>query len=88
MGWSDDDHIINVQGDELLIPIKVINALIDKLKAAPTLQMATVSEPLEHPADYANPNVVKVVTDDFGMRCISSQHSFCSRYAGGWDYFR
>ena len=26
--------------------------------------MATVSEPLEHPADYANPNVVKVVTDD------------------------
>ena len=64
MGWSDDDHIINVQGDEPLMPIKVINALIDKLKAAPTLQIATVSEPLEHPADYANPNVVKVVTDD------------------------
>ena len=57
MGWSDMSYH-HVQGDEPLIPIKVINALIDKLKAA-TLQMATVSEPLEHPADYANPNVVK-----------------------------
>lgn len=64
MRWPDEDHIINVQGDEPLMPISVINALIEKLQALPTLEMATVSEPLEALDDFLNPNVVKVVADD------------------------
>ena len=35
---ADEDHIINVQGDEPLMPISVINALIEKLQALPTLK--------------------------------------------------
>ena len=64
MRWPDEDHIINMQGDEPLMPISVINALIEKLRALPTLEMATVSEPLEALDDFLNPNVVKVVADD------------------------
>ena len=64
MRWPDEDHIINVQGDEPLMPISVINALIEKLQALPTLEMATVSEPLEALDDFLDPNVVKVVADD------------------------
>ena len=64
MRWPDEDHIINVQGDEPLMPISVINALIEKLQALPTLEMATVSEPLEALDDFLDPNVVKVVAAD------------------------
>ena len=75
MGWSEDDIIINVQGDEPLIPVKVIDRLVEKLHAVPRLKLATVSEPLEHYADYTDPNVVKVVTDDFSQALYFSRAS-------------
>ena len=70
MRWPDEDHIINVQGDEPLMPIGVINALIEKLQAVPTLEMATVSEPLEALDDFLNPNVLRWSPTTRGMRCI------------------
>ncbi len=66
MGWGDDDIVINVQGDEPLIPPMVISQLADTLAAEPALHMATLSEPLSTPDDFSNPNVVKVVCDARG----------------------
>ncbi|RPG32153.1 MAG: 3-deoxy-manno-octulosonate cytidylyltransferase [Gammaproteobacteria bacterium TMED92] len=63
-GWQDDDLVINVQGDEPLIPVSVIDCLIDELSAAKDLEMATIAEPLGDYAAYTDPNVVKVVVDD------------------------
>ncbi len=63
MGWADGDVVINVQGDEPLIPPAIIRQLADVLADEPTLQMATLSEPLSTSADFTNPNIVKVVSD-------------------------
>lgn len=62
--WADDDIVVNIQGDEPLIPVAIIDRLIDSMRSARDLQMATVAEPLETLADFLDPNVVKVVTDN------------------------
>ena len=44
-GWSDDDIVINVQGDEPLLPPQVIDQLCQGMLAQPDVSMATLSEP-------------------------------------------
>ena len=46
MGWADDEIIVNVQGDEPLIPPAVINQVAANLAANPQAGMATLAEPL------------------------------------------
>ncbi len=62
---GDDDVVVNVQGDEPMIPVANINALIRLMQTTPSVQMATLSEPLDS-ATQANPNVVKLVCDARG----------------------
>jgi 3-deoxy-manno-octulosonate cytidylyltransferase (CMP-KDO synthetase) len=57
----DAEVIINVQGDEPLIPTEVINGLIDKMLAEKSLEMATVATSCERKTFENNPNMVKVV---------------------------
>ena len=54
------DIIINVQGDEPLIPTSVINELIEVMKQNPDLPMATVAVKLDR-AYINDPNKVKVI---------------------------
>ena len=54
------DLILNVQGDEPLIPPQAIDALVAAFDARPDLQMATLMTPMAE-ADYDNPAAVKVV---------------------------
>ena len=63
MGWADDEIIVNVQGDELLIPPAVINQVAANLAANPQAGMATLAEPLQDVAQLTNPNIVKLVRD-------------------------
>ena len=63
LNWSDDQVVINLQGDEPMMPAALINqcaALLDDS----SVDMATLASPLASQADYENPNVVKVVADD------------------------
>ena len=46
-GWSDDDIVINVQGDEPLVPPQVIDQLCEGMLAHPDVSMATLSEPIQ-----------------------------------------
>ncbi len=56
----DYEIIINVQGDEPLIPVTVIDQLIDLMKQSKNVEMATVAVPRpRHELD--DPNKVKVV---------------------------
>lgn len=56
----DCDIIINVQGDEPLIPTSVIDELIELMRSRPDLEMATVAVPMSR-EELNDPNKVKVV---------------------------
>lgn len=59
-GWASDTIIVNVQGDEPLIDPDVIVQTARQL-AASGADIATVAHPISDPAEFFNPNVVKVV---------------------------
>ncbi len=60
----DDDVVCNIQGDEPLIEIAVIEALVGPLRDDPELQMGTLKTELERPQDRFDPNRGKVVVDE------------------------
>lgn len=59
-GWSDDTIVVNVQGDEPLIDPELIAQTARQL-AESGADIATVAHPIDDPADFFAPNVVKVV---------------------------
>ena len=61
MQLPSDAVVVNVQGDEPLIPAAVIEQVATNLKNTPAAGMATLCERITHRADVLNPNVVKVV---------------------------
>ncbi|MFN8791068.1 MAG: 3-deoxy-manno-octulosonate cytidylyltransferase [Bdellovibrionales bacterium] len=59
---SDDDLIINVQGDEPLLPASWIEGLAKAFRENPRYQMGTLAHPLTW-EELENPNSVKVLCD-------------------------
>jgi len=57
------DILVNVQGDLPLIEPEMIAEAIAPLVADQSVQMSTLRRAIVDPADYDNPNVVKVVVD-------------------------
>jgi len=57
------DIVVNVQGDLPIIEPEMIAEVIAPLLADPTLVMSTLRQPISDPAEFTNPNVVKVVVD-------------------------
>ncbi len=62
LSYPKVEVIVNVQGDEPMIPPELIDALAKAFEETPELEMATVKTPMQK-EDYDNPNAVKVVTD-------------------------
>lgn len=73
LGFYADDIVVNVQGDEPLIPPRIINQVAHNLMAMPEAGIATLSEPIESIESLNNPNVVKVVSDRMGMALYFSR---------------
>jgi 3-deoxy-manno-octulosonate cytidylyltransferase (CMP-KDO synthetase) len=65
-GWPDEHIVINVQGDEPLIPPAVIRQVAQLLIDAPSLLVATLCEAIDDTARLFDPNVVKLVRDVAG----------------------
>ena len=90
---GDHDIVVNLQGDEPLVPAEVIDALVETLQREPAVEMATVICPLEDPAELASPSVVKVVADAqdralyFSRLPIPCRRDGPAELAGG-DYWR
>ena len=72
------DIIVNVQGDEPLIDPQTIPEVVGPLESDPSLQMSTLRRLITDPDDYANPNVVKVVSDHAGNALYFSRSSIPS----------
>ncbi|WIE04216.1 3-deoxy-manno-octulosonate cytidylyltransferase [Vibrio fluvialis] len=72
MGIEDNHIIVNVQGDEPLIPPSIIRQVADNL-AASQAPMATLAVEISHEDEVFNPNAVKVVTDKDGYALYFSR---------------
>lgn len=63
LGLADDMIVVNVQGDEPLIPPTLITAVAQQLHDDPQAAIATAAHPVHDAQQLFNPNVVKVVTN-------------------------
>jgi len=69
-----DEHIVvNVQGDEPLIPAEVIDQVATNLGSHPAAGIATLREEIATLEDLQNPNIVKVVSNIHGMALYFSR---------------
>lgn len=72
-GWSVDSVIVNVQGDEPLLPAANVDQVAGLLAADPDAAMATLMTPLHEAHDFRDPNIVKVVSDRAGRALYFSR---------------
>lgn len=63
LGLPDDAVVVNVQGDEPLIPPALINEVARVLRERPEASMSTAAHAIGSLEEFTNPNVVKVVMD-------------------------
>ena len=73
LNLDDSQLVVNVQGDEPLIPPAVIDQVASNLAANPAAGVATLCEPIDGIEDFHNPNVVKVVANAAGLASYFSR---------------
>lgn len=73
LGCAEDDILVNVQGDEPMIPPALIRDCALALTVHEAAAIATLAHPMHDEADLRNPNVVKVVTDKEGYALYFSR---------------
>lgn len=71
-GWPADEIVVNVQGDEPLIPPAVIDQVAELLGDG-RCPVATLCEPITRPGDVFDPNVVKLVANRAGRALYFSR---------------
>lgn len=96
LGLADDEVVVNVQGDEPLIPPALIAQVADALAQRPAASVSTACHPIHDAPSMENPNVVKVVLDRQGYALYFSrsripyprngQAAPCYRHAGIYGY--
>ena len=66
--------VLNVQGDEPLVPPQALDRLVADMRAHPEIEMGTLAVPLEvHEPDFESSDVVKVVTSPAGRALYFSR---------------
>lgn len=73
LGYLDDDIVVNVQGDEPLIPSTVIRQVAQDLTDHDNIKVATLCETIKNSEDLFNPNIVKVVMNRRGYALYFSR---------------
>ncbi|WP_101759588.1 3-deoxy-manno-octulosonate cytidylyltransferase [Oceanicoccus sp. KOV_DT_Chl] len=73
LGFSSDHIVVNVQGDEPLIPPAVINQVAADLAADAQAAISTLVEPITDIDTVFNPNAVKVTMDCHGRALYFSR---------------
>jgi 3-deoxy-manno-octulosonate cytidylyltransferase (CMP-KDO synthetase) len=72
-GWPANDIVVNVQGDEPLIPPAVIKQVAQLLASHRDAHIATLATPIDSLEEFLNPNAVKVVADAQGRALYFSR---------------
>ncbi len=73
LGLDDAEIVVNVQGDEPLIEPALIDACAALLAERTDCVMSTAAHAIDDRADFANPNIVKVVLDAAGRALYFSR---------------
>lgn len=92
-GWDDDVIVVNVQGDEPLLPPPLINRVAQALADAPWAGVATLAAPFDRQHSPAAATTVKVVCDQRGRALYFSRSPIpyvrdADGVAGDYPYLR
>jgi len=63
LAWPDEQLVVNLQGDEPLMPAACLDQVAMLLDQRPDCEVASLYWPISDAAEVENPNAVKVVTD-------------------------
>jgi 3-deoxy-manno-octulosonate cytidylyltransferase (CMP-KDO synthetase) len=72
-GWGEGEIVVNVQGDEPLIPPVIIDQVAQLLAEHRAAHLATLAAKLEQIAEFNDPNTVKVACDATGRALYFSR---------------
>ena len=72
-GWAGSEVVVNVQGDEPLMPAALIRQVASMLESNRAARIATLAAAVGSVAELLDPNVVKVVTDGTGRALYFSR---------------
>lgn len=96
LGLAADDVVVNVQGDEPLIPPSVINQVAANVVSKESVGIATLCEVISEQDEINDPNSVKVVFDHGGRALYFSRSTLphngsasaknCYRHIGLYGY--
>ena len=75
-GWAGNEVIVNLQGDEPLIPSSIIREVADALAGQEHAGIATLAAKIIDSEEIFNPNAVKVVLKKVGTRFILAERPF------------
>jgi 3-deoxy-manno-octulosonate cytidylyltransferase (CMP-KDO synthetase) len=73
LNLNDKDIVVNVQGDEPLIPAELITQVAQILADHPEADIATAALAIDDPSEVNNPNVVKVAMTQSGQALYFSR---------------
>jgi len=73
LGWPDDAVVVNLQGDEPMMPPGLLRQVASVLLDHGDADMATLAVPLDDPGQLFDSNVVKVVSDHAGYALYFSR---------------
>jgi 3-deoxy-manno-octulosonate cytidylyltransferase (CMP-KDO synthetase) len=77
-GFAADDIVVNLQGDEPMMPVAVINEVAEALNARPQIDIATAVAPIQSLAEFLDTSCVKA------LRACEGHALYFSRAAVPW----
>lgn len=72
-GWAASTIVVNLQGDEPLMPPALVSQAAELLANDPEAHIASLCHPLQSLDEWLNPNVVKLVMDRRGYALYFSR---------------
>lgn len=73
LGWAPDTLVVNLQGDEPLMPAACLDQVAELLQQSPSADVASLYLPISSESELDNSNVVKVVTAQSGRALYFSR---------------
>ncbi len=73
LGWAEDRIVVNVQGDEPLLPPSLISQVAELLSQDPDAALATLATPIQSHEEWQDKNLARVIIDRDGRALYFSR---------------